>query len=66
MQAARKAGLETPDVELAAQGRLLIVKRFDLDEKGGYLGFEDFCVLNGLATDDKYVGSYQDIVTNLV
>lgn len=65
MQAARRAGLETPDVELAAQGRLLIVKRFDLDGKGGYLGFEDFCVLNGLATDDKYVGSYQDIATRI-
>lgn len=65
MQAARKAGLEIPDVELAAQGRLLIVKRFDLDEKGGYLGFEDFCVLNGLATDDKYVGSYQDIAQRI-
>lgn len=61
MQAARKAGLETPDVELAAQGRLLLVKRFDLNGKGGYRGFEDFCVLNGLATDDKYLGSYQDI-----
>ncbi|OQX07774.1 MAG: phosphatidylinositol kinase [Thiothrix lacustris] len=65
MQAARKAGLETPDVELAAQGRLLIVKRFDLDANGGYLGFEDFCVLNGLATDDKYVGSYQDIAQRI-
>lgn len=61
MRAAERAGLEVPEVELAAQGRLLIVKRFDLDGKGGYLGFEDFCVLNGLATDDKYVGSYQDI-----
>lgn len=65
MQAARRAGLETPEVELAAQGRLLIVKRFDLDAKGGYLGFEDFCVLNGLATDDKYVGSYQDIAERI-
>lgn len=65
MQAARAAGLETPDVELAAQGRLLIVKRFDLDGQGGYLGFEDFCVLNGLATDDKYVGSYQDIAQRI-
>lgn len=65
MRAAREAGLETPDVELAAQGRLLIVKRFDLDGKGGYLGFEDFCVLNGLATDDKYVGSYQDIAQRI-
>ncbi|MEZ5476405.1 MAG: type II toxin-antitoxin system HipA family toxin [Thiolinea sp.] len=65
MLAAERAGLEVPEVELAAQGRLLIVKRFDLDEQGGYLGFEDFCVLNGLATDDKYVGSYQDIAQRI-
>ncbi len=65
MLAAERAGLEVPATELAAQGRLLIVKRFDLDEKGGYLGFEDFCVLNGLATDDKYVGSYQDIAERI-
>lgn len=65
LKAAQYAGLEVPEFELAAQGRLLIVKRFDLDGKGGYLGFEDFCVLNGLATDDKYVGSYQDIARRI-
>lgn len=65
LKAAQYAGLEVPEFELAAQGRLLIVKRFDLDGKGGYLGFEDFCVLNGLATDDKYVGSYQDIALRI-
>ena len=26
---------------------------------GAYLGFEDFCVLNGLQTADKYSGSYE-------
>lgn len=65
MQAAKRAGLEVPEVELAAQGRLLLVKRFDLDGKGGYLGFEDFCVLNGFAAEDKYVGSYQDIAQRI-
>jgi serine/threonine-protein kinase HipA len=65
LKAAQYAGLAVPDFELAAQGRLLIVKRFDLNGKGGYLGFEDFCVLNGLATDDKYVGSYQDITQRI-
>lgn len=65
LKAAQYAGLEVPEFELAAQGRLLIVKRFDLDGKGGYLGFEDFCVLNGLATDDKYLGSYQDIALRI-
>lgn len=65
MLAAERAGLEVPKVELTKQGKLLIVQRFDLHKKGGYLGFEDFCVLNGLATDDKYVGSYQDIAERI-
>lgn len=65
LKAAERAGLEIPQIELSAQGKLLIVKRFDLDKKGGYLGFEDFCVLNGLATEDKYLGSYQDIAERI-
>ncbi|MCB1638498.1 MAG: type II toxin-antitoxin system HipA family toxin, partial [Thiothrix sp.] len=65
MLAAERCGLEVPAVELAAGGRLLIVRRFDLDGRGGYLGFEDFCVLNGLATDDKYLGSYQDVAERI-
>ena len=65
MLAAERCGLEVPAVELAAEGRLLIVRRFDLDGSGGYLGFEDFCVLNGLATDDKYLGSYQDVAERI-
>jgi serine/threonine-protein kinase HipA len=35
-----------------------VVDRFDL-QNGGYLGFEDFCVLNGLRTDQKYSGGYE-------
>ncbi len=34
-------------------------KRFDLKSDGSYLGYEDFCVLNGLPTADKYKGSYE-------
>jgi serine/threonine-protein kinase HipA len=26
---------------------------------GGYLGYEDFCVLNGLSTEEKYAGGYE-------
>jgi len=65
LRAAQRAGLEVPDFELAAEGRLLIIKRFDLNAHGGYLGFEDFCVLNGVATDDKYIGSYQDVAERI-
>ncbi len=58
MQAARYSGLAVPKVELSDHGRFLLVERFDRDEHG-YLGFEDFCVLNGWPSKAKYDGSYE-------
>lgn len=59
MRAALHAGLEVPDFELSERGKFLIVKRFDLPGTGKYLGFEDFCVLNGSPSRAKYDGSYE-------
>ncbi len=56
--AARAAGLSVPGFQLSDDGAALIIDRFDLSD-GAYLGFEDFCVLNGLQTADKYSGSYE-------
>lgn len=36
-----------------------MIERFDLRPDGSYRGFEDFCVLNGRRTDQKYSGSYE-------
>jgi len=58
LSAARKAGLTVPNFQLSEDGAALILDRFDLED-GTYLGFEDFCVLNGLHTADKYSGSYE-------
>lgn len=58
LTAARAAGLTVPDFQLSGDGAALILDRFDLND-GAYLGFEDFCVLNGLHTVDKYSGSYE-------
>ncbi|MHC8356400.1 type II toxin-antitoxin system HipA family toxin [Pseudomonas sp. LB3P81] len=58
MRAALHSGLEVPKFELSEHGKFLIVERFDLNEKG-YLGFEDFCVLNGWPSKAKYDGSYE-------
>jgi serine/threonine-protein kinase HipA len=58
LSAARVAGLEVPNFQLSDDGAALILERFDLSN-GTYLGFEDFCVLNGLQTADKYSGSYE-------
>lgn len=58
LSAARKAGLATPDFELSDDGAALVIDRFDLTGRG-YLGFEDFCVLNGLGASSKYRGGYE-------
>ena len=60
LTAARAAGLDVPAFELSDDGTALIVEQFDLQENDNtYLGFEDFCVLNGLRTDKKYAGGYE-------
>nr|WP_281720813.1 HipA domain-containing protein [Nitrosomonas nitrosa] len=58
LQAARTLGLPVPNFELSDDGAALVIDRFDLTETG-YLGFEDFCVLNGFGTAQKYKGSYE-------
>lgn len=58
MRAAFHTGLEVPECQLSQQGKLLVVKRFDIGSNA-YLGFEDMCVLSGWGTEKKYDGSYQ-------
>jgi serine/threonine-protein kinase HipA len=59
---ARKCGLDVPPYRLAEDGMALVIDRFDLRMEGTYRGFEDFCVLNGHRTDQKYRGSYETSV----
>jgi serine/threonine-protein kinase HipA len=60
--AARRCGLDVPPYRLAEDGMALVIDRFDLRMDGTYRGFEDFCVLNGRRTDEKYRGSYETSV----
>jgi serine/threonine-protein kinase HipA len=60
--AARKCGLDVPPYRLTEDGTALVIDRFDLRMDGTYRGFEDFCVLNGPGTDEKYRGSYETSV----
>jgi serine/threonine-protein kinase HipA len=57
--AARMLGLIVPEFQLSNNGLALVVKRFDLKSDGSYLGYEDFCVLNGLPASEKYKGGYE-------
>jgi len=56
--AAQRAGLDVPKFQISADGGALVVERFDFID-GNYKGFEDFCVLNGLNTAEKYKGGYE-------
>jgi serine/threonine-protein kinase HipA len=59
LSAAKMLGLAVPEFRLSDDGLALVVQRFDLKSDGSYLGYEDFCVINGLSTADKYKGSYE-------
>ena len=48
MSAAKRIGLPIPKFQLSEDGGALVVERFDRKDDGGYLGFEDFTVLNGV------------------
>jgi serine/threonine-protein kinase HipA len=62
LSVARKCGLDVPPYRLAEDGMALVIDRFDLRMDGTYRGFEDFCVLNGRRTDEKYRGTYETSV----
>ena len=65
MSAARRSGLDVPEISLSDNNQFLIVRRFDLTEDGQYLGFEDFCSLNGIGTAEKYDGSYEKLAKRI-
>lgn len=58
LQVAKHLKMTVPELQLSDDGGALVVERFDVVEDK-YLGFEDFCVLNGLSTADKYKGGYE-------
>lgn len=62
---ARNAGLQVPEYHLSDNGKLLISRRFDLNEKGEALGFEDFCVLQGKGTREKYDASLESCTNTI-
>ena len=65
MRAAALSGIPVPEVKLAENRRVLVVRRFDLQTSGEYLGCEDFCVLNGLKSHGRYNGSYERLAKRI-
>lgn len=63
---ARNAGLTTPNFYLSDNSKLLVCERFDIDDQDQPLGFEDFCVLQGKTTQQKYESSLESCVNTLI
>jgi serine/threonine-protein kinase HipA len=61
MTIARAAGLEVPDFWMSDDRKLFVIRRFDIDESGRYLGFEEIASLTGRSADRKYEGSYAQV-----
>jgi len=69
---ARDAGLIVPEFYLSDNGKLLVSKRFDIEmnenkgkTKTMSLGFEDFCVLQGKTTRQKYDASLESCTNTI-
>lgn len=65
MQALKHAKIPTPEFYLSDDDKLFIMKRFDIEDDGRCLGFEDMCVLQAKQRDDKYEGSYEQIAKTI-
>jgi serine/threonine-protein kinase HipA len=65
MSVVKEAGVVTPEFYLSDDRKLFIMKRFDVNDNGAYLGFEDMCVLQAKGREDKYEGSYESIAKTI-
>jgi len=62
MRAIKNCGLPVPEFYLSDDFSMFIMKRFDIKNDDRYLGFEDMCVLTARNTEEKYNGSYEEII----
>lgn len=65
MKIVKDSGIKVPEFFISDDEKLFIMKRFDKNEDGTYLGFEDMCVLMAKQRDDKYEGSCEQIVKTI-
>lgn len=61
----RAAGLTVPENTLSADGQLLLVKRFDVQDDGSVLGFEEAAGLMGERAEGKYLRDYGSMFSQL-
>ncbi len=61
MEVARRTGVPAANTVVSDDGQVLVVERFDIDDKGQRKGFEDFCSLLGLAPEQKYESTWERV-----
>jgi serine/threonine-protein kinase HipA len=62
---AKAAGLTVSPFYLSDNAQLLITKRFDINDQDKPIGFEDFCVLQGRSTKQKYDASLESCANTI-
>lgn len=65
LKVAQESGLSIPNFYLSDNAQLLVSQRFDVDDMGSALGFEDFCVLQGKTTKQKYDASLESCANTI-
>ena len=61
MSAAKRTGIPVPEFHLSDNRQLFVMRRFDRDDKGRPLGFEEMAVLMARDATQKYEGSYEQV-----
>nr|WP_244323082.1 type II toxin-antitoxin system HipA family toxin [Paraburkholderia dipogonis] len=61
LEVARNTDLNVPETHLSEDGRVLAIRRFDLQADGARVGVEDFCALKGFDPVRKYQGTVEDL-----
>ena len=65
MNIVKYAGIEVPEFYISNDEKLFIMKRFDILDNRTILGFEDMCVLQAKQREDKYEGTYEQVVKTI-
>jgi serine/threonine-protein kinase HipA len=65
LELARRMGLPTPEYQVSDDASRIAIRRFDFDDKGEHLGFEDMCALMGLNASEKFSGTLERVIKTI-
>ena len=66
LSVADKAGLSVADYKISENGQVLMIDRFDINDDGTRLAFEDGCVLQAKPTGERYDSSMERLVESIL